>query len=177
VVCAEEQPAWAEIVRRAERGEPVPVIAHGDHVADIVPCGEPGRLRETMEVLSGTELVRDLPGGPGRRPGGAGVPRRTGRCRPGRAPRHWPGTGTARYAFTFTPAARRRPGVLPLPAAGTLYEHLTGPVAANPHRLGKPLDAPFEEVLSTRRGDYRALSTVDDRDPGGHPVARSCHEA
>ena len=32
-----------------------------------------------------------------------------------------------------------------------------------PHRLGKPLDAPFEEVLSTRRGDYRALYTVDDR--------------
>jgi hypothetical protein len=41
---------------------------------------------------------------------------------------------------------------LPLSAATTLYEHLTGPVAANPHRLGKPLDEPFEEVLSARRG-------------------------
>jgi mRNA interferase RelE/StbE len=51
---------------------------------------------------------------------------------------------------------------LPLSAATALYEHLTGPVAANPHRLGKPLDEPFEEVLSTRRGDYRALYTVDD---------------
>jgi mRNA-degrading endonuclease RelE of RelBE toxin-antitoxin system len=30
-------------------------------------------------------------------------------------------------------------------------------------RLGKPLDAPFDEVLSTRRGDYRALYTVDDQ--------------
>ena len=30
-------------------------------------------------------------------------------------------------------------------------------------RLGKPLDAPFEEVLSSRRGDYRALYTVDRR--------------
>jgi mRNA interferase RelE/StbE len=48
---------------------------------------------------------------------------------------------------------------LPLSAATALHEHLTGPVAANPHRLGKP----FEEVLSTRRGDYRALHTVDDR--------------
>lgn len=52
---------------------------------------------------------------------------------------------------------------MPLPAAAALYEHLTGPVAGNPHRLGKPLDAPFEELLSTRRGDYRAQYTVDDR--------------
>jgi mRNA interferase RelE/StbE len=42
-----------------------------------------------------------------------------------------------------------------------LYEHLTGPVAGNPHRLGKPLDAPFDELRSTRRGDYRALYIVD----------------
>jgi antitoxin (DNA-binding transcriptional repressor) of toxin-antitoxin stability system len=60
VARAEEQPAWSEIVRRAERGESVPVIAHGDHVADIVPSGELDRLRETIEVLSDTELVRDL---------------------------------------------------------------------------------------------------------------------
>ena len=57
---AEDQPAWAEIVRRAERGESVAVIAHGDHVADVVPSGELDRLRETIEVLSDTELVRDL---------------------------------------------------------------------------------------------------------------------
>ena len=69
----------------------------------------------------------------------------------------------ARYTVTFTPAARRRLGTLPWSAATALYEHLTGPVAANPHRLGKPLDAPFEDVLSTRRGDYRAPYTVDDR--------------
>jgi mRNA interferase RelE/StbE len=44
-----------------------------------------------------------------------------------------------------------------------VYEHLTGPVAGNPRRLGKPLDAPFDEVLSTRRGEYRILYTVDDQ--------------
>lgn len=60
VVRAEEQPEWADVVRRAERGESVHVIAHGDHVADIVPSGELARLRETIEVLSDTELVRDL---------------------------------------------------------------------------------------------------------------------
>src|SRR5580704_15567746 len=52
--------AWAEIVRRAERGESVAVIAHGDHVADVVPSGELDRLRETIEVLSDAELVREL---------------------------------------------------------------------------------------------------------------------
>jgi antitoxin (DNA-binding transcriptional repressor) of toxin-antitoxin stability system len=60
VVRAEDQPAWAEIVRRAERGESVAVIAHGDHVADVVPSGELDRLRETIEVLSDPELVREL---------------------------------------------------------------------------------------------------------------------
>lgn len=36
------------------------VIAHGVRVADIVPSGELDRLRETIEVLSDSELVRDL---------------------------------------------------------------------------------------------------------------------
>lgn len=53
-----------------------------------------------------------------------------------------------RYTVTFTPAARRRLGKLPLSAATALYEHLTGPVAANPHRLGKPLDAPRRSPTS-----------------------------
>jgi antitoxin (DNA-binding transcriptional repressor) of toxin-antitoxin stability system len=60
VVRAEDQPAWGEIVRRAERGESIAVIAHGDHVADVVPSGELDRLRETIEILSDAELVRDL---------------------------------------------------------------------------------------------------------------------
>ena len=59
-VRAEDQPSWAEIVRHAELGESVSVIAHGDHVADIVPSGELDRLGETIEVLSDSELVREL---------------------------------------------------------------------------------------------------------------------
>jgi mRNA interferase RelE/StbE len=61
----------------------------------------------------------------------------------------------------FAPAARRGLDKLPLPAAMAVYEHLIGPVARNPSRLGKPLDAPFDELRSTRRGDYRALYTID----------------
>jgi mRNA interferase RelE/StbE len=71
---------------------------------------------------------------------------------------------TPRYTIFFTPAARRRLDKLPLPAATALYERLTGPVAENPYRLGKPLDAPFDDVWTTRRGDYRALYTIDDRE-------------
>ena len=47
-------------MRHAEHGESISVIAHGDHVADIVPSGELDRLRETIDVLSDTDLVRDL---------------------------------------------------------------------------------------------------------------------
>src|SRR5258707_14291507 len=39
-VRVEDEPSWAEVVRRAEHGESVSVIAHGDHVADVVPSGE-----------------------------------------------------------------------------------------------------------------------------------------
>jgi mRNA interferase RelE/StbE len=66
------------------------------------------------------------------------------------------------YTIVLTPAARRRLDKLPLPAATALFEHLTGPVAANPYRLSKPLDTPFDQVRSARRGEYRALYTVDD---------------
>jgi antitoxin (DNA-binding transcriptional repressor) of toxin-antitoxin stability system len=53
-VSAEElrTPAWSDAVRRAEHGETVAVIAHGEHMADVVPSGELDRLRETIDVLS-----------------------------------------------------------------------------------------------------------------------------
>jgi len=53
-------PGWPELVRRTEHGETIAVLAHGEHVADVVPSGELDRLRETVEVLSDTALVRDL---------------------------------------------------------------------------------------------------------------------
>ena len=60
IVRAEDEPSWAEVVRRAEHGGSVSVIAHADRVADVVPSGELERLRETIEMPSDTELVRDL---------------------------------------------------------------------------------------------------------------------
>jgi antitoxin (DNA-binding transcriptional repressor) of toxin-antitoxin stability system len=112
VVRAEEQPAWAEIVRWAGRGESVPVLARGAHVADIVPSGELDRPRETIEVLSDTELVRDL------REGLADA--RAGRCSPPRKPPlTWPrrrnrGLGVHLCALTAdTPYCRLMPGGWP----------------------------------------------------------------
>ncbi len=73
-------------------------------------------------------------------------------------------SGPTPYTIAFTPAARRRLDKLPLAAATALYEHLTGPVAENPHRLGKRLDEPFDEVRTTRRSEYRALYSIDDHE-------------
>ncbi len=36
------------------------MIAHGRHVADVVPSGELDRLRETIEVLSNPDAVQAL---------------------------------------------------------------------------------------------------------------------
>jgi PHD/YefM family antitoxin component YafN of YafNO toxin-antitoxin module len=48
------------VIRQTEHGDTVAVIAHGKHVADVVPSGELDRLRDTVNVLSDTDLVRDL---------------------------------------------------------------------------------------------------------------------
>ena len=59
-VSADGLESWNDAVRRAERGEVVAVIAHGKHVADVVPSGELDRLRETIEVLADPDAMRDL---------------------------------------------------------------------------------------------------------------------
>jgi mRNA interferase RelE/StbE len=62
-----------------------------------------------------------------------------------------------RYGLVFTSAARRGMNRLPLSAAAAMFEHLTGPVAENPQRLGKQLDAPLDNLWSTHRRDaYRS---------------------
>src|SRR6476661_114427 len=60
---SEHARSWEQAVERAEGGETVAVLAHGRHVADVVPSGEIERLRETIEVLSDNDLLRDLHAG------------------------------------------------------------------------------------------------------------------
>ncbi len=59
-VSADGLASWNDAVHRAEQGDTVAVIAHGEHVADVVPSGELERLRETIDVLSDTDLMHDI---------------------------------------------------------------------------------------------------------------------
>jgi len=39
---------------------------------------------------------------------------------------------------------------------------IDGPIAINPHRVGKPLDAPFDGYRSARRGTYRIVYRINE---------------
>ncbi|MBO0855886.1 MAG: type II toxin-antitoxin system RelE/ParE family toxin [Nocardia sp.] len=41
-------------------------------------------------------------------------------------------------------------------------ETISGPIATNPHRLGKPLDEPFDGFYSARRGTYRIVYRINE---------------
>ena len=43
-----------------------------------------------------------------------------------------------------------------------VIEFLYGPLASEPHRVGKPLRDDFEGEWSARRGSYRVLYRIDD---------------
>jgi mRNA interferase RelE/StbE len=51
---------------------------------------------------------------------------------------------------------------VPVQVAVAVYELVTGPLAANPHRVGKQLDPPMDDQWSARRGDYRVLYRVQE---------------
>lgn len=73
-----------------------------------------------------------------------------------------------RWAIRYTPAARRALAEdLPEEVAAAAYELITGPLADNPHRVGKPLEEPYEGLHSARRGTYRVLYRIDS---GKHAV-------
>jgi hypothetical protein len=57
---SEQARTWERAVERAERRETVAVLAHGRHVADVLPSGEIERLRETIDVLADNDLLREL---------------------------------------------------------------------------------------------------------------------
>lgn len=42
------------------------------------------------------------------------------------------------------------------------WEFITGALRENPHRVGKPLVAPFQGDWSARRGHYRIRYRIDD---------------
>lgn len=67
------------------------------------------------------------------------------------------------YALHTTPTVRRAlGGRLPEPVAAAAYEFITGPLLANPYRLGKRLLPPLDDRFSARRGTYRVIYRIDD---------------
>jgi mRNA-degrading endonuclease RelE of RelBE toxin-antitoxin system len=67
------------------------------------------------------------------------------------------------YAIAWTGPGRRSLSRLPEKVATSAVEFLYGSLAANPHRVGKPLKLGLDGLHSARRGDYRVIYRIDDQ--------------
>jgi mRNA interferase RelE/StbE len=73
-----------------------------------------------------------------------------------------PGDSTP-YAVTFSRRARRNLHEnLPPDVAVAAMATIDGPIATMSHRVGKPLDEPFDSYYSARRGTYRIIYRIDE---------------
>jgi mRNA interferase RelE/StbE len=69
----------------------------------------------------------------------------------------------ADYAIAWTAAARRAVGRVPEKVGSAVVEFCYGSLAANPHRVGKPLRLGLEGLHSAWRGDYRVIYRIDEQ--------------
>jgi mRNA-degrading endonuclease RelE of RelBE toxin-antitoxin system len=60
------------------------------------------------------------------------------------------------------PAARAISDLLREAVATAVIHLITGPLLADPHRVGKPLRHELEGVWSARRGTFRILYRIDE---------------
>ena len=63
-------------------------------------------------------------------------------------------TSTVRRALSET---------LPEAVAAAAYKFITGPLLADPQRIGKRLLPPMDDRFSARRGTYRVIYRIDDK--------------
>ena len=69
------------------------------------------------------------------------------------------------YELVLTPpAVRAIQESLPEQVAAAVVEFLAGTLIYNPHRVGKSLKGDLEGVHSARRGTYRVLYRINERD-------------
>ncbi|MGC3994709.1 MAG: type II toxin-antitoxin system RelE/ParE family toxin [Propionicimonas sp.] len=67
------------------------------------------------------------------------------------------------YELVLTPPAVRAVQTgLPEAVAAAVIEFMTGPLVANPRRVGKMLRRELTGVWSARRGTYRVLYRIND---------------
>ena len=67
------------------------------------------------------------------------------------------------FATAWTAPGRQALARLPEKAATAAVEFAYGSLAANPHRVGKPLKLGLDGLRSARRGDYRVIYRIDDQ--------------
>jgi mRNA-degrading endonuclease RelE of RelBE toxin-antitoxin system len=69
-----------------------------------------------------------------------------------------------RYQLVISPTARRQLAEhLPEAAAFAAYEFIVGPLLNNPQRVGKRLRPPLNDRHSARRGTYRVIYRIDEK--------------
>jgi mRNA interferase RelE/StbE len=66
------------------------------------------------------------------------------------------------YDVELRSPARRSLDRLPAKAFDAVIAFISGPLAENPRRVGKPLRHEFEGTYSVRVGPYRILYEIDD---------------
>ena len=66
------------------------------------------------------------------------------------------------YRLRITPEGARSLNRLPEKVRPAVAATISGPLAENPQRLGKPLVGRLEGLRVARRGDYRIIYEVDD---------------
>lgn len=68
------------------------------------------------------------------------------------------------YELVFTRTARRAlEQELPEKVAAAAFEFIVGALRDNPRRVGKPLREPLAPLYAARRGEYRVLYRIIDR--------------
>lgn len=66
------------------------------------------------------------------------------------------------FDVTWSPSAQRDIRRLPEKVVTAVAEFVYGPLAANPHRVGRPLHLDLAGHHAARRGDYRVVYLIDD---------------
>lgn len=66
------------------------------------------------------------------------------------------------FAITWSPTARRALAKLPEKVGTAVVEFVYGPLARNPHRVGKALRFELEGMHAARRGDFRIVYLITD---------------
>lgn len=64
------------------------------------------------------------------------------------------------YEITWKGGAARDMDALPLGTASVVVEFVYGPLAENPHLVGKPLRFELRGLHSARRGNYRVIYEI-----------------